>query len=84
MDINIIVDNGNVQWDSDWDTLFGDEDAFVIPADTDMQSLHVDIVPLFKSKSQAVKAGRKGPLPKGWNVFKGNKKTFIYMWNPTE
>lgn len=78
---NIIVNNGFVQ-DTDRVTLFGDEEVLVV----EPQSL-TDLVitlGLFSSKSQARKANRVGEIPTGYSEFKGNKKTPLYVWNPTE
>lgn len=82
MDINIIVDSGFIQ-PEDAQTLFGDEPFIVIPSSYTMTDLAVEIG-TFKSKSQARKAGRTGPIPEGWTDARGNKKTFLFIWNPTE
>ncbi|CAM0061813.1 hypothetical protein VPHF86_0259 [Vibrio phage F86] len=78
---NIIVNNGFVQA-SDKETLFGDEDVMIV----EPMSL-TDLVcqlGLFKSKSQARQSNRVGDIPSGYSEFKGNKKTPLYVWNPTE
>jgi len=80
MDINIIINSKFIQ-KTDKETLFGDEDVIIIES-ADMQTLHVELG-LFSSKGQAIKAGRKGDIPLGWNTLKGNKKTFLFIWNPT-
>ncbi|CAL9991826.1 hypothetical protein VPHD479_0329 [Vibrio phage D479] len=82
MDINIVVDNEFVQ-PTDAPTLFDDVPLTIIPASFTMTDLVVELG-LFKSKSQARKAGRVGPIPTGWSELKGNKKTFLFVWNPTE
>ncbi|CAL9991218.1 hypothetical protein VPHK567_0337 [Vibrio phage K567] len=78
---NIIVNNGFVQV-TDHATLFGDEEViFVDPMNlTDL----VCSLGLYKSKSQARQAKRVGEIPPGYSEFKGNKKTPLYVWNPTE
>jgi hypothetical protein len=39
---------------------------------------------LYKSTSEARRANRVGDVPSGWTEMKGNKKTFIWIWNPDE
>ncbi|AGN30329.1 hypothetical protein VPFG_00332 [Vibrio phage nt-1] len=80
--MNIIVENGNIQ-PNDQKTLFGDEEVVRVPSTFTLTDLvcHLD---LYKSKTQARQANRVGAIPDGWSVFKGNKKTPLYVWNPTE
>lgn len=37
---------------------------------------------VYKSSTQARKAGRVGELPKGWSEIKASKKVTIWLWNP--
>lgn len=37
---------------------------------------------VYKSATQARKAGRIGDLPKGWSEIKASKKVTIWLWNP--
>lgn len=78
---NIIVNNGFVQA-TDQATLFGDEEVIIVEpmSLTDL----VCSLGLYKSKSQARQAKRIGEIPHGYSEFKGNKKTPLYVWNPTE
>lgn len=83
MDYNIVVNNGNTL-PQDIITLFGEEDVITYVEDkTTMTDLVVKLG-LFKSKGQARKAGRVGDIPEGWTVVKGNRKTFLFIWNPSE
>lgn len=81
MDINVIIQNGNVQT-RDREILFQDEPVVVL----EPQSLSNMLVALgvFKSNTQARQAGRIGDIPPGYSEFKGNKKVFLFVWNPTE
>lgn len=80
--MNIIIDGEFLQ-STDPSTLFVDEPIRFVDNCNDLTDLVV-MLGLFPSKSQARKAGRVGPIPEGWNVIKGNKKTPLYIWNPTE
>lgn len=81
MDINIIVQNGNVL-SGDQKTLFGDESVECIePMSIPDLMLKFGI---YKSKSQAIKAGRTGQIPNGWVELKASKKVYMFIWNPTE
>lgn len=39
---------------------------------------------VYKSTTQARKAGRVGELPKGWSEIKASKKVTIWLWNPQD
>ncbi|AGB06956.1 hypothetical protein [Vibrio phage XZ1] len=80
--MNIIVENGNIQ-PNDQATLFADEEVVRVPSTFTLTDL-VCHLGLYKSKSQARQAKRVGEIPHGYNEFKGNKKTPLYVWNPTE
>lgn len=79
---NIVVKSS--AWrDSDIKTIFEDEDVLFTEA-TDLPTLLVELG-IFKSKSQARKASRDGPIPNGYtHEFKASKKRRLYIWNPTE
>lgn len=66
----------------DLELLFGDESVIFTSA-RDLQTLVCELG-LFPSKTKAIAAGRQGELPSGWTVFKGNKKTTMWLWNPNE
>jgi hypothetical protein len=38
----------------------------------------------FKSTGEARRAGRVGPIPLGFTELKANKKTKLWIWNPSE
>lgn len=79
--MNVVIDNGNVL-DTDIPTLYGAEDVIISSA-KNLTELCTSLG-LYKSKSECVRANRVGPIPSGWNVFKGNKTTTLYVWNPTD
>lgn len=79
---NIVV-KSSAWCDSDIKTIFEDEDVLFTEA-VDLPSLLVELE-IFKSKSQARKAGRDGAIPDGYtHEFKASKKRRLYIWNPTE
>lgn len=81
MDINILLNNDNVQ-PQDLEYIFSNE-----PTQTVVSENLTDLVcelGLFKSKSQARKAGRVGDIPVGYSEYKANKKTYLFIWNPSE
>lgn len=80
--MNIIVNNSFVQ-PSDIEILFDNEEVIYIEKGLDLSQMCV-ILGLYKSTSQARQANRKGSIPFGWTEMKGNKKTPIWIWNPTE
>jgi len=36
----------------------------------------------YKSKGEARRAGRVGPIPSGWTMTWINKRRMVYIWNP--
>lgn len=80
--MNIIVKNNFVQ-ESDKEILFGDEEVTYIEPGILLPNMCVQLG-LFKSTSQARNSGRTGEIPQGWTAMKGNKKTPIWIWNPSE
>ncbi|CAL9980949.1 hypothetical protein VPHD69_0239 [Vibrio phage D69] len=79
--MNIIIHNS--KWtESDLKTLFGDEPVGFWDGD-ELSHLAVELG-AYVSTSQARKAGRVGPIPKGWTEWKPNKKMRAWLWNPTE
>ena len=78
---NIIV--ATSKWrESDIPTLFKDEDV-TFTEQTLIPNLLKDLG-VFKSTSEAIRAGRKGSIPEGWTEFKASKKRRLWIWNPTE
>lgn len=79
--MNLIVKSS--KWiEGDKEQLFGDEPIKFID-DIDLSQLAFDLG-AFKSKSQARKAGRVGPIPSGWTVWNANKLMRAWIWNPSE
>lgn len=37
---------------------------------------------IYPSTSDAIRAGRKGEIPKGWTELKASKKRNLWIWNP--
>lgn len=86
--MNVIIKSST--WhEGDIPTLFGDIDGsnvgdVVFAESTDLASLMVELG-VYKSKSEARRVGRKGPVPEGWSdAFKASKKVRMWIWNPTE
>lgn len=78
---NVIIDNGNIL-PTDKETLFGDEDVHVTKT-TDLPNLLVELG-VYKSTSEARRAGREGVVADGWtDEFKASKKRRIWIWNPS-
>jgi hypothetical protein len=69
--------------ESDLELLFCDESVHFTDA-SDLPGLLVELG-IYKSKSDARRAGREGPIPLGWtHELKVSKKNRIWIWNPTE
>lgn len=80
MVLNVVVKSS--PWlPSDLPLLFLDEPVFFSEA-SDLPHLMVELE-IFPSTSKARHAGRVGPIPPGWTVFKASKKRTIWIWNPT-
>lgn len=78
---NVIIMNSFVQ-PTDAFTLFQREDVYVT-TETDLPRLLVEIG-VFKSTSEARRAGRIGEVPSGWtDQFKASRKRRLWIWNPT-
>lgn len=68
--------------------LFGDRNGnvedVVFAESTELPQLLRELG-VFKSASEARRAGRTGPVPPGWtDQFKASKKVRLWIWNPTE
>lgn len=79
--MNVVINNPHVL-PSDLNTLFGNEPIHFSTA-KDLQTLMLECK-VYSSKSQAMKAGRAGPIPSGWTVFKASKTKTLWIWNPSE
>lgn len=79
---NVIVRNS--AWtDRDIELLFDNEEIHFTDA-TDLSVLMKEMG-IFKSTSDARRAGRVGPIPDGFTFeFKASKKVMLWIWNPTE
>lgn len=78
--MNIVV-AGSHYTIRDLELLFGDEQVILV-ADMPLPSLLKDLK-IYKSASQAIRAGRKGSIPSGYTELKASKKATLYIWNPT-
>ena len=77
---NIVVDNGNVR-ETDVATLFDDKPVHFTKFTT-IQALMKELG-IFPSTSEAIRAGRVGPIPTGFtDDFKASKKRRLWIWNP--
>ena len=79
---NVIVNHSKWQ-EKDIESLFGSEE--VLFTDATCMSVLMKELGVFKSTSEARRAGRFGPIPEGFTFeFKASKKRRIWIWNPTE
>ena len=39
---------------------------------------------IYKSSSEARRAGRQGPIPLGYSEIKASKRDRLFIWNPSE
>lgn len=79
--MNVVID-GSPWIPSDIPTLFQDEEVIFSKAN-DLPGLMVELG-IYPSSSKARHAGRSGPIPQGFVVFKASKKVTMWIWNPTE
>lgn len=78
---NIIIMSCKVQ-PTDQEILFGDEPVHLTTT-TDLSRLLVE-VGVYKTTSEARRAGREGQVAEGWtDEFKASKKRRIWIWNPS-
>ena len=68
---NVVVSNSKYR-EEDLQLLFGDEDVHYT-TETMIPNLLRDLG-IFKSTSESIRAGRKGPIPSGWTELKASKK----------
>lgn len=76
----VIVDSDWIE--SDIYLLFGDEYVHFTYT-IDLPSLLKELG-IYKSTSEARKAGRIGDVPKGWSEIKASKKRRLWVWNPDD
>ncbi|WVX87348.1 hypothetical protein EniLVp02_0009 [Vibrio phage EniLVp02] len=81
-EINVIIQSGAVE-PGDVELVFGSEPVKVIDRDsvTDLPGLLAELG-LYKSRSEARRAGRTGDIPTGYTEMKGSKKCYLFIWNP--
>ena len=83
MNITNVVVKTSPWTDRDLKCLFGDEEVHFTEATC--LSVLMKELGIFKSTSDARRAGRVGPIPDGFtDAFKASKKVNIWIWNPTE
>lgn len=85
-DFNIIVDTKFIQ-DGDVESIFGDgkgdiEEVLYIQ-DVSLDFLLKELG-VYKSTSEARRAGRSGPIPTGYTELKASKVHRLFIWNPSE
>ena len=85
-DFNIVVDTPNVQ-EGDIESIFGDGkgdvEEVLYTHNTSLDVLLKDLG-IYKSTSEARRAGRSGPIPQGYTEYKASKVHRLFIWNPSE
>lgn len=80
-DYNLVVSES--PWlQQDLKVVFGDEPVVIVP-DIPLDSL-MAYLDIYKSTSEARRAGRVGPIPLGYSEIKASKKARLFIWNPSE
>jgi hypothetical protein len=79
--MNIII-NSSPWTQRDIEILFEQEDVIFSSAD-DIPTLMAE-QNMYPSKNKAIQANRTGSIPLGFTVYKANKKTTMWIWNPSE
>jgi hypothetical protein len=83
MNISNVVVKQSPWTERDLELLFGGEEVHFTEADC--LSVLMKELGIFKSTSEARRAGRVGPIPEGFTFeFKASKKVRLWIWNPTE
>lgn len=78
---NIIISHST--WhESDKAAIFNGEPVHISSA-VELPALLVE-TGIYKSTSEARRAGRCGAVPAGYTELKASKKRFLYIWNPRE
>lgn len=80
-DYNLVVSDS--PWTvRDLDIIFEDEHVDRIP------NISLDVLlaklGIYKSTSEARRAGRQGLIPLGYSEIKASKKDRLFIWNPSE
>lgn len=80
-DLNLVI--AESPWlQRDLEIIFGDEPVTIVP-DIPLDSL-LAYLDVYKSTSEARRAGRVGPIPIGYSEIKASKRTRLFIWNPSE
>jgi len=80
MDVNVAC--GPNWTERDLEVIFQDEHVQHSRAH-DYPSLLVELG-IYPSTSAARRAGREGPIPKGYAELRASKRHFLFLWNPSE
>ena len=82
-DINVVIEDS--PWvQRDLEIIFDEGDAIVfvnssVPIERFLADFNV-----YKSSSEARRAGKQGLFPKGYTEMKASKKVRLFIWNPSE
>jgi len=79
--MNIVVQSSKYT-PRDLELIFPDEQVIAVP-NVPLPTL-LKMLKVYKSASEAIRAGRTGEIPTGYTELKASKKRTIYIWNPTE
>lgn len=78
---NVVVESS--PWTTrDLELLFLDEFVYFTKC-TELPDLLVELG-IYKSRSEARRAGRSGPISHGFIELKASKKKRLWIWNPSE
>ena len=79
--MNIIIKTSDYT-KRDIEIIFEDEPV-IFMEDVTLDILCKDLG-IYKSTSEARRAGRIGNIPKGYSEIKASKKVVLYVWNPED
>lgn len=79
--MNIIIKTSDYT-KRDIEIIFEDEPV-IFMEDVTLDILCKDLG-IYKSTSEARRAGRIGNIPKGYSEIKASKKVILYVWNPED
>lgn len=85
--MNIVINSS--KWTTrDLEVIFGDMNNCITEeikcVDTTSLPHLLRDLGIFKSVSEAVRAGRTGEIPSGYSQIRASKKVMLYVWNPSE